>query len=664
MFFKIHLVLLLLIKVAHSNINGGFTFNGNLMLGGTAEVRRDGLFKLTNGNPGTIGHAFYSQPFSFKNSSNGNALSFSTAFVFSLVPQFIKLGGPGMAFVIAPSNEIPGALPYQYLGLFNKSNYGNPSNHIVAIEFDTKQNMEFNDINDNHVGIDINSLASIKSIPAAYFSNESGEFKSLYLKSGDLTRAWVDYDGVEKQLNVTISPINIDKPSRPLLSLKIDISPFILDQMYVGFSSSTCRLKQYTYILGWSFQLNGKAEELDISHLPSIPRIKQSKKKKKVLEIGLSAIGVVSVSTTIFIIIFLGKRKAKFADIVEDWEVQYGPHRYQYEDLFLATKGFKDAEFLGSGGFGEVYRGVLPVSNTQVAVKRISHKSRQGMKEFVAEIATIGRVRHPNLVRLLGYCRRKGELLLVYDFMANGSLDKFLFNDPKAMLDWNQRLKIIKDVASGLAYLHEEWVEVIIHRDIKASNVLLDDELNAKLGDFGLARCIARGNDPQTTHVAGTLGYIAPELARNGKATKNTDVFAFGAFCLEVVCGRRPVEQRALPEEVVLVDWVAECYCKQEILQTIDLKLKNDLKEPEMELVLKLGLFCSHPVAAIRPSMSQVLQYLKGDASLPENLDALVLNQEYRAGLNDCDKSHNPASQSKDSKLSVTITEMFITSGR
>ena len=154
---------------------------------------------------------------------------------------------------------------------------------------------------------------------------------------------------------------------------------------------------------------------------------------------------------------------------------------------------------------------------------------------------------------LLGYCRRKGELLLVYDYMSNGSLDKYLFNQPHVTLSWSQRFQVIKGAASGLLYLHEGWDQVVIHRDVKASNVLLDGKLNGRLGDFGLARLYDHRTDPQTTHVVGTLGYLALEHTRSGKAITSTDVYAFGAFMLEVACGRRPIQAN---EDSILVDWV------------------------------------------------------------------------------------------------------------
>ncbi|CAK9172079.1 unnamed protein product, partial [Ilex paraguariensis] len=571
----------------------------------------------------------YSVPLSFKNSSKGNASSFSTMFVFSIVPEFQSPNrGFGMSFSIIPTKGVPGAeSPSKLYGLLNKTVDGDPKNHAIAVEFGTSQLADFGDTNDNHVALRVNSIKSTESTPAGYFTN--GEFRNLNLASGEPIQAWVDYDGTVKQLNVTISPLNINKPDHPLVSTRIDLSPVFLDEMFVGFIA-VVGANQSQYVLGWSFQLNGKAKKLDLSRLPTIPLGKKSRKREMILAFGYSFLGVFLLSLTIFAIFFLIiRRKAKLTEILEDWEVQYGPHRFLYKDLFVATKGFRENELLGRGGFGRVYRGVLPVSNMQVGVKRISHDSRQGMREFVAEIATIGRLRHPNLVRLLGYCRQK-----------------------EATLNWNKRFKIIKDVASGLSYLHEEWVEVIIHRDIKASNVLLDGDFNGKLGDFGLARCSHRDKDSHTTDLAGTLGYIAPELTKHGKATTSTDMFAFGTFCLEVACGRRPVDSKAPSKEVILVDWVLDCLIGGKLLKMADPKLKNEFEVEEMLLVLKVGLLCSHPVAAVRPSISQVLLYLKGYAPVPENLDALLSTHELDAIM-----LNHSVYETKHSTPLVTVTE-------
>ncbi|KAJ6843956.1 L-type lectin-domain containing receptor kinase IV.2-like [Iris pallida] len=260
------------------------------------------------------------------------------------------------------------------------------------------------------------------------------------------------------------------------------------------------------------------------------------------------------------------------------------------------------------------------------------------MKEFVAEIVSIDKLRHRNVAQLLGYCCHKGELLLVYDYMPNGSLDKYLYDQTRPSLDWARRFMIIKGVASGLLYLHEDWEHVVVHRDIKASNVLLDGELNGKLGDFGLVRLCQQESDPRTTRIIGTIGYLAPEFARKGKATTISDVFAFGVFLLEVAYGRRPSVIEA-GEHVFLVDWVLENWKAGTDIATRDqrLGLEEERSVVEMEMVLKLGLLCSHPMPEARPSMRQVMQFLDGDKTLPElspaymsfSYPSLTQNQQY-----------------------------------
>ncbi|CAL2268125.1 unnamed protein product [Prunus armeniaca] len=624
MFFKLVIVILVSLAAAE-DLN--FTYNGflsaNLSLDGVAQVTSNGLLKLTNDTG--LGHAFYPNPVTFKNSSNADAFSFSTTFVFAIRPGLgPRLGGHGIAFVIAPTRGLPGGLQNQYLGVFNETNNGNGNNHIFAVELDPVQNPEFGDINNNHVGIDINDLHSVNSTPAGYHALNNGGFRNLTLLSGQPMQVWVEYDGIQKQINVTLGPINVDKPHIPLMSLKYDLSTVLNMIMYVGFSSTAGSLVTSHYVLGWSFEMNGQAPELVLSQLPKLPRI-GGKKISNFLTIGVPVMSVSLVLLAISSLIYAIRRKKKFAELLEDWELEYGPQRFKYKELYMATKGFREKELLGSGGFGKVYKGILPSSKTEIAVKRISHESRQGMKEFVAEIISIGRLRHRNLVPLLGYCRRKGELLLVYDYMPNGSLDKYLYDQPVVTLNWRQRFRVIKGVASGLLYLHEEWEQVVVHRDVKASNILLDLEFNARLGDFGLARLYDHGKDPKTTRIVGTLGYLAPEHARLGRATTHTDVFSFGAFLLEVACGRRPIEIKGPLQDVVLVDWVFSCWKRGNILEARDRKLGTEIISEEVELVLKLGLLCSHSEPSARPSMRQVVQYLESDIALPK-LSLLVLS--------------------------------------
>ncbi|XP_073112895.1 LOW QUALITY PROTEIN: L-type lectin-domain containing receptor kinase SIT2-like [Elaeis guineensis] len=598
-----------------------FTYNGfngsELYLDGVAEITPNGLLRLTNSTKNQQGHAFHKVPLHLKNASDGNVHSFSTCFVCAVPPEYPDVASDGLALVLSPTRELPGALPKQFLGLFNSTNNGNASNHVLAIELDTVLNMEFGDVDSNHVGIDVNGLMSMNAAPAAYFTKKIGEFKNISLISREPMLVWVDYSNQEKKLNVTISPISVPKPSRPLLSSFINLSSVILDTMYIGFSASTGSTLTSHYVLGWSFNINGQAAALNLSSLPSVP-LKTHRRKLTPLIIWLSLGVAVLIAITACCIAYIIRRKARYAEVLEEWELEHRTHRFSYKELFKATEGFREENLLGVGGFGRVYKGKLPTSKTEIAVKRISHDSKQGMREFVGEIASNSQLRHRNLVELLGYSRRKGELLLVYDFMSNGSLDKFLYDTNKpTTLSWSQRLKIIRGVVSGLLYLHEEWEQIVVHRDIKASNVLLDGEMNGKLGDFGLSRLYDHGSDPQITHVVGTFGYIAPELTKTGRATTSTDVFAFGVFILEVVCGRRPIMHQESPD-LHLVDWVWGSWRNGVILEVIDARLGGDYDVGEVELILKIGLLCSNPVRAARPTMRQVMQLLDGDLSLPE----------------------------------------------
>ncbi|PSR87897.1 Legume lectin, beta chain, Mn/Ca-binding site protein [Actinidia chinensis var. chinensis] len=668
MFLNLAILFLALLPLATSQ-NLSFSFNGfrsrNLNLDGIAELTSTGLLALTNGTIQEKGHAFYPTPISFKTSPNASVSSFSTSFVFGIISKSPTFSGHGIVFVVASTPAFPGGIASQYLGLFNTSG-NDPNNHVIGVELDTIQNPDVEDINNNHIGIDINSIKSVVAQPVGYFSDKNGQFHNLSLSSGKAMQVWVEYDTVQKQINVTISPVGVNKPTKPILSLSRDLSPFMNQDMYVGFSSSTGSFQTSHYLLGWSFKMNGEADELDLSSLPKLPRI-GPKKTSKFLTIVVPAISIVSVLVLISGVFFYVKRKRKFAEVLEDWELDYGPHRFKYKDLYVATKGFRDKELLGTGGFGRVYRGILPTSKIEIAVKRISHESRQGMREFVAEIVSIGRLRHRNLVQLLGYCRRKGELLLVYDYMPNGSLEKFLYDRPDFTLNWRQRLWVIKGVASGLFYLHEGWEKVVVHRDVKASNVLLDGELNGRLSDFGLARLFDHGTDPQTTHVVGTLGYLAPEQTRTGRVTTSMDVYAFGAFLLEVGCGRRPIDPRAPPEDIILMDWVFSLWRKGEIIRAVDQKLGSDFVAEEVELVLKLGLLCSQSEPMARPSMRQVVRYLEGEVAFPDltslGICATGLTFAHREGFDDVAMSY-PSSTDREFPHLPSVAESLLSGER
>jgi serine/threonine protein kinase len=321
------------------------------------------------------------------------------------------------------------------------------------------------------------------------------------------------------------------------------------------------------------------------------------------------------------------------------------PKKYKLKELMKATGGFSLQNKLGEGGFGTVYKGILG-NNKEIAVKRVSKNSRQGKQEFIAEVTTIGSLHHKNLVKLIGWCYESKELLLVYEFMPRGSLDKYLFNQSSELevqyskvLDWKTRSSVIRDVAQALDYLHNGCEKRVLHRDIKASNIMLDIFYNGKLGDFGLARTIQKRNETHhsTKEIAGTPGYMAPETFLTGRATVETDVYAFGVLVLEVVCGKRPGNMYAQDDyKNSIVYWVWELYGKGEIVSAVDKRISNDENEiervkweekevdiervkleEEIEIVLILGLACCHPNPNQRPSMKTVLMVLNGEISPP-----------------------------------------------
>ncbi|KAK9284026.1 hypothetical protein L1049_012285 [Liquidambar formosana] len=318
------------------------------------------------------------------------------------------------------------------------------------------------------------------------------------------------------------------------------------------------------------------SEALVTMGLPSFVLPKSSIFRSKGFIAGIT-VGVFFTIVFCFIVaLFFIKRKQRRArerENMEEWELQYWPHRITYQEIDAATRGFSEVNVIGIGGNGKVYKGVLE-GGAEIAVKVISNEDVEGMREFLSEISSLGRLKHRNLVGLRGWCKReKGSFMLVYDYMENGSLDKRVFEcEQSKMLGCQDRIKVLKDVAVGVLYLHEGWEAKVLHRDIKASNVLLDKEMRGRLGDFGLARMHGHGQVASTTRVVGTIGYLAPEVIRVGRATAQTDVFGFGVLILEVMCGRRPIEEGKPP----LVDWVWQLMSQGQLMDALDQRLRTN----------------------------------------------------------------------------------------
>ncbi|XP_022544584.2 probable L-type lectin-domain containing receptor kinase VII.2 [Brassica napus] len=590
--------------------NSNFTTTNTLLIDATVDSPPS-ILTLTNETTSSIGRGLY--PSRIPASSSSSPLPFATSFIFSMAPFKHRLPGHGFAFVFLPSSDTSAAESAQHLGLLNLTNNGDPTNRIFAVEFDVFSNQEFNDINDNHVGVDVNSLTSLSSSVAGFYRDD-GSFTELRLNSGDNYQVWIEFNG--SAINVTMARAGSLKPLRPLISTPLNLTGVLLGDMFVGFTASTGLLVQSHRILSWSFSNSdfSVGDALITRNLPSFKLRDGSVLNSKGFVAGVS-IGAVALLVCVIVVVLYvvrrRERRRRDEDDVEDWETEYWPHRVQYRDVVEATRGFSEENMIGYGGNSKVYRGVL--EGKEVAVKRITTSPRDtvaGTSEFLAEVSSLGRLRHKNIVGLRGWCKKGGEcLVLVYEYMENGSVDKRLF-DCDVTLEWEERMRVIRDVASGMLYLHEGWESKVLHRDIKTSNVLLDKDMNARVGDFGLAKLQNTNKEMvSTTHVVGTAGYMAPELVKTGRASVETDVYSFGVFVLEVVCGRRPIEEG----REGIVEWMWGLMERDQVVDGLDerLKLRGRFEVKEVEMALRIGLLCVHPDPRVRPKMRQVVHILE-----------------------------------------------------
>ncbi|KAK2999256.1 hypothetical protein RJ639_024228, partial [Escallonia herrerae] len=320
---------------------------------------------------------------------------------------------------------------------------------------------------------------------------------------------------------------------------------------------------------------------------------------------------------------------------------------FTLRQIKAATNNFDDANKIGEGGFGSVYKGLL-LDGTIVAVKQLSSKSKQGNREFVNEIGMISALQHPHLVKLYGCCIEGNQLLLVYEYMENNSLARALFGkvqpydvldafgltkidysnfyqlvfegpeELRLNLDWATRQKICVGIARGLTYLHEESRLKIVHRDIKATNVLLDRDLNPKISDFGLAKLDEEESTHISTRIAGTYGYMAPEYAMRGYLTDKADVYSFGIVALEIVSGRSNTTHQKKDDGFFLLDQALVLKSNGKLMELVDPRLESQYDEEEVMTMIDVALLCTNVSSAVRPSMSSVVSMLEGKAVVQE----------------------------------------------
>ncbi|XP_073027115.1 cold-responsive protein kinase 1-like isoform X1 [Primulina eburnea] len=287
---------------------------------------------------------------------------------------------------------------------------------------------------------------------------------------------------------------------------------------------------------------------------------------------------------------------------------------YSYKELRTATNDFSPSNKIGEGGFGCVFKGKLR-NGRMAAIKVLSSGSRQGVSEFLTEIKVISDIEHENLVKLYGCCVDGNERILVYNYLENNSLAQTLLGGGRSSIrfSWHTRVKICVGIARGLAYLHEEVRPQIVHRDIKASNILLDKDLTPKISDFGLAKLIPVDTSHVSTRVAGTLGYLAPEYAIRGQLRSKSDVYSFGVLLIEIVSGRCNTNTRLPPEEQYILERAWQLYERNKLVTLVDTSLNGDFDAEQACRFLKIGLLCTQDATKLRPLMSTVVRMLIGE---------------------------------------------------
>nr|QDJ58010.1 L-type lectin receptor kinase [Hordeum bulbosum]QEQ56105.1 L-type lectin receptor kinase [Hordeum bulbosum] len=605
--------------VKDMKFEGGTSFDGNAIYGHIS------MNKNTDGFASRLSYS--AAPLQLWDKMTGEVASFTTQFQFQFHITGDNSSKGGMAFFLA---GYPSSLPLyctpDSLGLTNQSAdaVASGDSRFVSVKFDNFNNTIVAETDTNsydHIGINVNSLRSVSTQTLLSFI--------VY----NTHTAVIEYDNVSSVLAVTLWGDNGQRQWNYSLSSKVDLKSVLPEQVSIGFSTNTLSGMDI-FLYSWYFN-----SSLEPQPPPPPP---PSSPPQSPPGLGSGVIAGAAAGATMFLVLLFAAaaalvvRHRRHRNMMEteeyytdsegegepmsEIEMGTGPRRFPYRELMEATKNFAAEEKLGQGGFGAVYQGYLrEPAGLAVAIKRLQ-SSIQGKKEYKSEVKVISRLRHRNLVQLIGWCHgHDQELLLVYELMPNRSLDIHLHSKQGTFLTWPMRMKILLELGSALLYLHEEWEQCVLHRDIKPSNVMLDESFGAKLGDFGLARLVDHAAGMQTmTAISGTPGYLDPECVNTGRASAESDVYSFGVVLLEVACGRRPMSVIAPDQHQQknggvfrLVEWVWGLYGRGAILEAIDERLNGDYDVGEVERVIVVGLWCAHPNPSARPSIRTAMATLQ-----------------------------------------------------
>ncbi|KAL7227562.1 hypothetical protein ACSBR1_022425 [Camellia fascicularis] len=500
------------------------------------------------------------------------------------------------------------------MGLPFSSIFSPATTPFVVVEFDTFQNGAWDPLDitpTTDVGIDISSITS--NVTAVWYNN---------ITYGKENEAWISYKSSLKNLSVIFTGYKDNNLIETSLSFLVDLREHLPKWVTIAFSAGTGDFFEKHIVKSWSFN---SSLQTDVPASPSPSPKKNGGNNKNALVVGLivgSAAFVGGLALFGFIKWKKSRAPKKHGEIApnmsmdDKFDAGTGPKKFSYAELFRTTNNFADEQKLGEGGFGGVYKGFSRELNSYVAVKRISKGLKQAIQEYAFEVKIISRLRNRNLVQLLGWCHDKNELLLVYEFMENGSLDNHLLKE-NSVLTWTIRYKIAQGLASTLLYLHEGWEQCVVHRDVKSSNMMLDSNFNVKLGDFGLVRFVNHGKNTLTTNLARTRGYMAPEYLVTGKVIKESNVYSFGVVALEIACGRKSIDLKVPESQTILVEWVWDLYATNRLFKAADPKIYADFVGEEMECLMIVGLWCAHPDHNLRPSIRQAIHVLNFEAPLP-----------------------------------------------